>query len=226
LRSELSLPPPQGELSLPPPPWGGGRLSSEVEGELKEKTRLGRTNGRTREAHRATAALFFSPRHCCAVLLLTQVDRGRADARAMRSGRAGGGGGANRNDPTAEAAPQPWIRQPPRRHSPMGATAATADALDEVRFLSVCIRLPSPGFACEGGRDSRVLVVSSAGDRRKRRAAGVVCLGDAGSSPVVQTGCEFLSEGSSLSPGKRLHHQRSSRHAMEPLSDTSPHPGG
>jgi hypothetical protein len=28
-----------------------------------------------------------------------------------------------------------------------------------------------------------------------------------------------------LSPGKRLHHQRSSRHAMVPLSDTSPHPG-
>jgi hypothetical protein len=30
----------------------------------------------------------------------------------------------------------------------------------------------------------------------------------------------------SLSPGKRLHHQRSSRHAMVPLSDTSPHPEG
>jgi hypothetical protein len=37
---------------------------------------------------------------------------------------------------------------------------------------------------------------------------------------------EILSERSSLSPGKRLHHQRSSRHAMVPLSDTSPHPGG
>jgi hypothetical protein len=37
---------------------------------------------------------------------------------------------------------------------------------------------------------------------------------------------EILSEGSSLSPGKRLHHQRSSRHAMVPLSDTSPHPEG
>jgi hypothetical protein len=36
----------------------------------------------------------------------------------------------------------------------------------------------------------------------------------------------LLSEGSSLSPGKRLHHQRSSRHAMVPLSDTSPHPEG
>jgi hypothetical protein len=35
-----------------------------------------------------------------------------------------------------------------------------------------------------------------------------------------------LSEGSSLSPGKGLHHQRSSRHAMVPLSDTSPHPEG
>ena len=35
-----------------------------------------------------------------------------------------------------------------------------------------------------------------------------------------------LSERSSLSPGKGLHHQRSSRHAMVPLSDTSPHPGG
>jgi hypothetical protein len=34
------------------------------------------------------------------------------------------------------------------------------------------------------------------------------------------------SERSSLSPGKRLHHQRSSRHAMVPLSDTSPNPGG
>jgi hypothetical protein len=30
----------------------------------------------------------------------------------------------------------------------------------------------------------------------------------------------------SLSPGKRLHHQRSSRHAMVPLSDTSTHPKG
>jgi len=39
-------------------------------------------------------------------------------------------------------------------------------------------------------------------------------------------GALLLSEGSSLSPGKRLHHQRSSRHAMVPLSDTSPHPGG
>jgi hypothetical protein len=29
-----------------------------------------------------------------------------------------------------------------------------------------------------------------------------------------------------LSPGKRLHHQRSSGHAMVPLSDTSPHPEG
>jgi hypothetical protein len=37
---------------------------------------------------------------------------------------------------------------------------------------------------------------------------------------------DILSERSSLSPGKRLHHQRSSRHAMVPLSDTSPHPGG
>ena len=37
---------------------------------------------------------------------------------------------------------------------------------------------------------------------------------------------EILSERSSLSPGKRLHHQRSSRHAMVPLSDTSPHPEG
>jgi hypothetical protein len=37
---------------------------------------------------------------------------------------------------------------------------------------------------------------------------------------------EIRSERSSLSPGKRLHHQRSSRHAMVPLSDTSPHPGG
>ena len=36
----------------------------------------------------------------------------------------------------------------------------------------------------------------------------------------------ILSEGSALSPGKRLHHQRSSRHAMVPLSDTSPHPEG
>ena len=40
------------------------------------------------------------------------------------------------------------------------------------------------------------------------------------------TGCvmvpTFLSERSTLSPGKRLHHQRSSRHAMVPLSDTSP----
>jgi hypothetical protein len=36
----------------------------------------------------------------------------------------------------------------------------------------------------------------------------------------------ILSEGSSLSPGKRLHHQRSSIHAMVPLSDTSPHPEG
>jgi hypothetical protein len=36
----------------------------------------------------------------------------------------------------------------------------------------------------------------------------------------------ILSERSALSPGKRLHHQRSSRHAMVPLSDTSPHPGG
>ena len=39
-------------------------------------------------------------------------------------------------------------------------------------------------------------------------------------------GALLLSEGSSLSPGKRLHHQRSSRHAMVSLSDTSPHPGG
>jgi ABC-type multidrug transport system ATPase subunit len=31
----------------------------------------------------------------------------------------------------------------------------------------------------------------------------------------------FLSEGSSLSPGKRSHHQRSSRHAMVPLSEGS-----
>jgi hypothetical protein len=37
---------------------------------------------------------------------------------------------------------------------------------------------------------------------------------------------QILNESSSLSPGKRLHHQRSSRHAMVPLSDTSPHPGG
>ena len=37
---------------------------------------------------------------------------------------------------------------------------------------------------------------------------------------------EILSEGSSLSPGKRLHRQRSSRHAMVPLSDASPHPEG
>ena len=35
-----------------------------------------------------------------------------------------------------------------------------------------------------------------------------------------------LCEGSSLSPGKRLHHQRSSGHAMVPLSDTSPHSEG
>jgi hypothetical protein len=33
-------------------------------------------------------------------------------------------------------------------------------------------------------------------------------------------------EVASLSPGKGLHHQRSSRHAMVPLSDTSPHPEG
>jgi hypothetical protein len=36
----------------------------------------------------------------------------------------------------------------------------------------------------------------------------------------------ILSEGSSLSPGKGSHHQRSSRHAMVPLSDASPHPEG
>ena len=40
------------------------------------------------------------------------------------------------------------------------------------------------------------------------------------------TGCgwrahSILEEGSSLSPGKGLHHQKSSRHAMVPLSDTS-----
>ena len=34
------------------------------------------------------------------------------------------------------------------------------------------------------------------------------------------------SEGSSLSPGKGLHDQRSSRHAKVPLSDTQPHPEG
>ena len=38
---------------------------------------------------------------------------------------------------------------------------------------------------------------------------------------------QIIEEGSSLpSPGKWLHHQRSSRHAMVPLSDTSPHPEG
>ena len=36
----------------------------------------------------------------------------------------------------------------------------------------------------------------------------------------------ILSEGSSLSPAKGLHHQRSSSHAMVPLSDASPHPEG
>jgi hypothetical protein len=44
---------------------------------------------------------------------------------------------------------------------------------------------------------------------------------------VTQHGActSILSEISALSPGKRLHHQRSSRHAMVPLSDTSPHSG-
>jgi hypothetical protein len=43
---------------------------------------------------------------------------------------------------------------------------------------------------------------------------------------AAATAPEILSEGSSLSPGKRLHHLRGSRHAMVPLSDTCPHPEG
>ena len=49
------------------------------------------------------------------------------------------------------------------------------------------------------------------------RSAPPIGLCVARSSPVA---CAVLSERSTLSPGKRLHHQRSSRHAMVPLSDT------
>jgi hypothetical protein len=52
----------------------------------------------------------------------------------------------------------------------------------------------------------------------------------ASDEPHTPYGCQevlrILSERSSRSPGKRLHHQRNSRHAMVPLSDTSPHPEG
>jgi hypothetical protein len=62
----------------------------------------------------------------------------------------------------------------------------------------------------------------------------LVCTGTLGTSMLhglgandpIQSRQVDLSEGSFLSPGKRLHHQRSSRHAMVPLSDTSPRPEG
>jgi hypothetical protein len=72
---------------------------------------------------------------------------------------------------------------------------------------SSCLTV-SPPTPCE---------VSRPADARHRALGGA-------QHSMVQT---TLSEGSSLSklslsPGKRLHHQRSSRHAMVPLSDTSP----
>jgi hypothetical protein len=64
------------------------------------------------------------------------------------------------------------------------------------------------------GRSGRVAVL---------RDSGASSPLDGAQHSIVPT---VLSEGSSLSPGKGLHHQRSSRHAMVPLSDTSPHPEG
>jgi hypothetical protein len=49
--------------------------------------------------------------------------------------------------------------------------------------------------------------------------------GATAASPSLDT-WYFSAKGSSLSPGKGLHHQRSSGHAMVPLSDASPHPEG
>jgi hypothetical protein len=68
-------------------------------------------------------------------------------------------------------------------------------------------------------------IVAAAGHRRHVQRTLLPSPSPACPTQRTQHGA-VLGEGSSLSPGKRLHHQRSSRHAMVPLSDTSPHPGG